>query len=385
MQQRYIFTPFGKNGTIIEIPIATDPTGLVSYNQGWTTDYELDLATDPAAKAVDVGSSNGVLYDITYALQNLQQYGTPEFIDTADNQGTAFAYDIYAICRYSSTGTAPFVPYLSLVTNNTAVPAEGVSWSRIASMKDVNTKAALAGSAAQNFSAEILLTSTVENTAGPLYLSSNNYTTSVNNANTALVQHYCANPIAAQAAVTLSYAQANFASINGNIGDEFAASGFTTPTGLVGTGSFLPLLNATCTASMNLNETAYVQHYCAPATVTQGAVTLGQLVKYGGQSTVGAGTSVSTSISFVATQKCIVSLDGNCGGTSVINGCGITQTGGSTLFYNTNFSNSSGVGVFSALIEVEAGATLDVTFEANYSSYGSNLNIGFKYVATPIP
>jgi hypothetical protein len=66
---------------------------------------------------------NSVIYDITYALQNLQQYGSPEFIDSADNQGTAFEYDLGAFVRYSATGTSPFILYASLTAENNDTPS----------------------------------------------------------------------------------------------------------------------------------------------------------------------------------------------------------------------------------------------------------------------
>jgi len=128
MQQHYFINPFAVNGNVTAIPEGTDPNGYVSYNQGFTFDYQRVLGTDSLAKQIQRQTINQVLLDVTTALQDIQQYSTSEFIDTSDNGGTAFGYDIGAIVRYSSSGTSPFGLYISLVAGNTTTPGTAGSW-----------------------------------------------------------------------------------------------------------------------------------------------------------------------------------------------------------------------------------------------------------------
>jgi hypothetical protein len=130
MQQHYFLYPWAQNGDVTEIPNAADPSGYVSYSIGFGIDYQLELGTENA-KNIERTKFNAALNDITLNLQDYQQYSTPEFIDTADNGGAAFAYDIWARCRYSNSGDAPFVNYVSLVTNNTETPGTGEKWADV--------------------------------------------------------------------------------------------------------------------------------------------------------------------------------------------------------------------------------------------------------------
>jgi hypothetical protein len=123
MEQRYFYSPFAAEGDQTQVTMTVETSGIVSYPQGWTPPYNLNLLTDPAALAMDRLRFNSVMYDITFALQDLQQYGTPEFIDATDNLGTAYSYGIGAMVRYSSSGEAPFILYASTVSENTDTPS----------------------------------------------------------------------------------------------------------------------------------------------------------------------------------------------------------------------------------------------------------------------
>jgi hypothetical protein len=133
MNQHYYIFSFGEAGTITPaIPNDTDPSGFVSYQQGWTFDYQRNLLTDPAAKSPTYTNFNALLSDVTINLQNYQQNGTPEFITTSDNGGTPYSYRINAIVRYSAGGNAPFGLYLNTVDNNTNIPtATSSGWVNI--------------------------------------------------------------------------------------------------------------------------------------------------------------------------------------------------------------------------------------------------------------
>jgi hypothetical protein len=130
MQQLYFYEPFAFIGDKTSIPFPTDSTGLVSFNQGYGPDYALDLNSNPSAIALDRTKDNFLWYSVTNNLQNYQQYGIPEWITTADNQGAAFPYDIGATVRYRSGSSGPFQSYVSLITSNTNTPSnDGVHWS----------------------------------------------------------------------------------------------------------------------------------------------------------------------------------------------------------------------------------------------------------------
>jgi hypothetical protein len=133
MEQKYFIYPFAYEGDLTPggIPNAVDPNGYVSYSQGWTYDYQRNLQTDSLAKQIQRVTMNEVLFDITTNLQNYQQFGTPEFIDSSDTGGSAFSYGYGAMVRYSSSGTAPFVAYFSAENNNTDVPGSTANWINI--------------------------------------------------------------------------------------------------------------------------------------------------------------------------------------------------------------------------------------------------------------
>lgn len=127
MHQHYFIEPFAISGTFTAVPNATDPSGFVSYTQGWTLDYQRDLNTDPLAKSPTYQNFNALGLDITLVLQDYQQNGTSEFITSADNNSVAFPYRYGALTRYSVSGNAPFHLYLNLLDNNTALPT-GAGW-----------------------------------------------------------------------------------------------------------------------------------------------------------------------------------------------------------------------------------------------------------------
>jgi len=89
--------PWATAGDKTAVPDAIDVTGLVSYYQGYGADYARDPATDPLSKAIERDKMNQVLADITSNIRLHQTNTFPEYITSADNGGTAFAYDVDAI------------------------------------------------------------------------------------------------------------------------------------------------------------------------------------------------------------------------------------------------------------------------------------------------
>lgn len=117
MAQKWFKYLFGESGDKTAVPDVTDPSGYVSYQSGYPVDYERVLGTDPLAKAIERQKLNQVLYDVTSGIQHLQKFGFPDYIDATANGGTAYAYDIGAIVRFTDK-----LNYRNTVLNNTNAP-----------------------------------------------------------------------------------------------------------------------------------------------------------------------------------------------------------------------------------------------------------------------
>ncbi len=133
MQQKFFIKPFASAGDRKEIPNDTQITGDVSYEQGYTYDYQRDQATDPLAKTFERDKHNGIFHDMTGALQQYQTTGTPEWITKADNGGKAYPYAKRARVLYRAKENDPWDIYESLVDNNIAAPTNAKKWARMVS------------------------------------------------------------------------------------------------------------------------------------------------------------------------------------------------------------------------------------------------------------
>lgn len=125
MKNYYFKTPFAASGDVTTIPRSAQSDGSISYSQGWGPDYQKDLKTQATAKAVGRSEMNAVLNAITAALGQYQQQGVPEFITTADNDGTPYAYGLGAEVIYNGQY------WVSLQANNTTTPGSGNSWQTV--------------------------------------------------------------------------------------------------------------------------------------------------------------------------------------------------------------------------------------------------------------
>lgn len=126
---KYFRIPFALTGDKTPIPETTQPSGDVSYEEGYGLDYQLDPGIEPSAKNIERDKYNAVLNDITVALQEYQQLGVPYFITTAQNGGVPFPYPINAIVRYDN-GTYEGL-YRSRINNNTSLPTVTANWFEI--------------------------------------------------------------------------------------------------------------------------------------------------------------------------------------------------------------------------------------------------------------
>jgi len=116
--------PFGENGDITQIPTNDQGDGNVSYEKGWGEGYEIDPNVDPdEARNLSRTNFNGLFFNITEALQQLQIYGVNPYITPSDNDGESYAYPEGGMCSYIDPATGEFGIYRSLQSNNTTVPS----------------------------------------------------------------------------------------------------------------------------------------------------------------------------------------------------------------------------------------------------------------------
>lgn len=71
---KFFKIPFGRDGDKATVPETTQPSGEVSYQQGYGFDYERPSG-DPARKLIERDQANQIYFDITQALGEIQQYG----------------------------------------------------------------------------------------------------------------------------------------------------------------------------------------------------------------------------------------------------------------------------------------------------------------------
>lgn len=126
---RFFVFPFAVAGDQTSVPDDSQPDDTVSYEQGFTVNYQLNYPTNPQAIPVPRTSINSLYYDITNSLKAYQQFGTPNFIEPSDNEGTPFPYLIGARAAYTPLGSVESV-YENLVDSNIATPDDITSWQR---------------------------------------------------------------------------------------------------------------------------------------------------------------------------------------------------------------------------------------------------------------
>jgi hypothetical protein len=110
----YFDTVFAVDGDLNTIPDATQPSGTVSYQQGFPVGYS--TAVSSGGFNVPRTAFNQALFDITSALQQYQQNGTPPFITSTMNGGSPYSYGQYATVLNGG------IAYMSLVSSNTDTP-----------------------------------------------------------------------------------------------------------------------------------------------------------------------------------------------------------------------------------------------------------------------
>lgn len=126
---RYFRLPFAAAGDKTTIPDATQPNGIISYNQGYGPQYSLNPSTDAGARRIERNMFNQLMFDVTSTLQLYYQTGVPPFITAAQNGGTAYPYNIRSRVLYDS-GSGIRI-YESRRANNTSLPTVTTHWTRV--------------------------------------------------------------------------------------------------------------------------------------------------------------------------------------------------------------------------------------------------------------
>jgi len=129
MAEHYFLYPFGINGTLAAVPNPTQVSGTVSYQSGFPIGYQLSN-TAPGYLSIPRDQFNQLMFDVTGAIQQIQQTGFASFITASANGGTAFSYALGA--QVWSGG----VPYRSLIANNTDTPPTS-NWAVVGSIQSL--------------------------------------------------------------------------------------------------------------------------------------------------------------------------------------------------------------------------------------------------------
>lgn len=122
---KYFVKPFAVSGDVTPIPNLIQPAGTVSYEQGFGADYSLPLGIDPAALPVPRPSFNQLMNDVTTAIQQYQQTGTPAFITAADNLGTPYSYSKWSYASWDAGDGNGVQIYQSTANGNINAPTAG--------------------------------------------------------------------------------------------------------------------------------------------------------------------------------------------------------------------------------------------------------------------
>lgn len=128
MTMVYFRYTFAESGDKTAIPEATQPSGTMSYQEGYSADYELNPDTDPDGKFIDRRTFNQLMSDVTSAIKQYQTFGAPEWITSVQNGGTPYPYSQGARCAYRASGGDPWVLYESLTNANTDTPGATANW-----------------------------------------------------------------------------------------------------------------------------------------------------------------------------------------------------------------------------------------------------------------
>lgn len=119
MTAKYFAIPFASSGDVATVPDSIQIDGSVSYTQGYGPLYQ--TAVGSGGINIERTKMNELFLDITTALQQYQQHGTPDYY-AAITAGAG--YSKYDRVRYTDGKT-----YTSLINSNTSLPTVSTAWS----------------------------------------------------------------------------------------------------------------------------------------------------------------------------------------------------------------------------------------------------------------
>ena len=119
-----IITPFAENGDRVQVFDETQANGEVSYNQGYPSQYSMDVNKDPTntARRVNRDRFNQILHDITGNIQEWQNQLFPAYVPPSENNKVAMSYSKGMVVDFNG------VARVSLVNNNTSEPSDAKTW-----------------------------------------------------------------------------------------------------------------------------------------------------------------------------------------------------------------------------------------------------------------
>jgi len=129
----FFLFPFGTDGDPSDItPIDNEGgmTGPLSYQYGFTPNYEEDLISIPSALPIPRPEFNQLMFDITSALRQLQLQGAPLWVTPAapPAQGGPVSYPLWARVSYTAAAPNGLQIWESQVSGNTSVPGDDSNW-----------------------------------------------------------------------------------------------------------------------------------------------------------------------------------------------------------------------------------------------------------------
>lgn len=144
-------TPFFQYAYGVDSPSTVPPalslsaTGTLSYRYGYTENYEQNLLTTSTALPIPRSLTNGLFYDITYAIQQIQTNGASLWVDPASG-GPLLDYPIYAQVQHSYS-MGPAYIWESNVASNAVEPGVDATWRVVSGAGIVANSNVPAGSA----------------------------------------------------------------------------------------------------------------------------------------------------------------------------------------------------------------------------------------------
>jgi hypothetical protein len=126
----YPFAAAADPSDVVEIDNTGGTTGPLSYQYGFTPNYEEDLSTIPSALPVPRPQFNQLMLDITSALQQLQLAGAPLWVAPAvgSAQGGPVSYPMFARVAYTASAPYGFQIWESQINANTSIPGDDNNW-----------------------------------------------------------------------------------------------------------------------------------------------------------------------------------------------------------------------------------------------------------------